>query len=372
RWEPSLSSNNNFLLNTARDTNAVYQYITQTGECPADTATLTVRLHEIDDIRQRFELVEPIFLCDENDSITVDISVKNGVYYDWNSERNETGIFSVTEPVVYHYYVTDENSCVQSGIFAGRIDSERAGVQTSETLQLCQSEPYQYQGITYTQDTLLCETFSRLSGCDSTHCLQLRFDEVSTVNKLTATICQGQVFDLFGELLTESGLYSSRKVRAGQCDSLVDLTLIVTRPNETLVDTLLPLGTVLEYNGFTFDEPGTSFLYITNPTNGCDSIIRLQLDFTTSLEELEREELQIALYPNPPTSTTQLHFQTPVRQKVEIRILDYTGRQLRTQDVQILRGATTTPVDLPDSSGIYWVQVLVEGQVGRNFRVVKR
>lgn len=371
RWIPSLSSNKNSELSLSRDTAMVYQYIAQTGECQADTAVLTINAYEVD-VFQNYFTPYPIFLCADSDTVLVDISIPNAVRYGWNTLENETGIFPVTAPGFYDFFIEDANGCQQFDFFIAIEDDSLGAIRTSEIITRCEGTSFQKDGISYTTDTLLCETFSRLTGCDSMHCIQLQFtQEVATTN-IATTICEGQNYDLFGETLTQSGVYNATQTRPNQCDSLVALNLTVLPPKESVIDTLIPSGSTLEFNGFSFEEPGTYFITLNAQENGCDSLIRLNIDFLTTIRTVDLPTIDAVLFPNPTnTTTSQLRLQTIENKTIELRLLDYVGKQLWQQTSTIAAGENTLLIDLPSESGIYWLQLSADREPSQYFKVIK-
>jgi len=83
-----------------------------------------------------------------------------------------------------------------------------------------------------TEPGIITETFysQSLNGCDSTVILNLRVVPLpclDTLMKFSASICEGENYDFYGEMLTEAGEYTKSFLTAAGCDSTFLLTLAV-------------------------------------------------------------------------------------------------------------------------------------------------
>ena len=321
-WVPDIGGSNTLFIPFQQPA-GVYQYITQTGDCPADTANMTVAYHVVDEVIADNNWPVRLSTCPE-DTLVLDITVDGGVYYQW-FQTTFTPILEVSDPGPYPFELRDSNDCRQEGFFIVETATETAPpVTTMETLHFCPTAIYEYQGHLYTSDTLICETLQQWNTCgDSTHCLQLHFDQAPLLTYLDTIICEGQTLTIGEEQLTESGIYTITQSREGQCDNIVEVTLSLSPPKETIVDTLLPSGSILQFNGFSFDEPGTYFITLNAQENGCDSLIRLQLDFTTTVSTLGAS-YQISLLPNPAREYLQFQSQLPLTG--HLQMIDLSGR----------------------------------------------
>ncbi|MGI6409772.1 MAG: hypothetical protein ACOX0V_00840 [Bacteroidales bacterium] len=73
--------------------------------------------------------------------------------------------------------------------------------------QICEGDSYEFDGITYLENTNITKTFTSFYGCDSIINLNLEFVELFEIN-LNESICEGEVYEFAGEELSETGEYS--------------------------------------------------------------------------------------------------------------------------------------------------------------------
>ncbi|MEM6318912.1 MAG: T9SS type A sorting domain-containing protein [Bacteroidota bacterium] len=133
----------------------------------------------------------------------------------------------------------------------------------------------------------------------------------------------------------------------------------------------MPVNNLGGSKDFNLQEPGTYYFTLASQKSGCDSLVQLNLDFSTSTEDLPSPILSTQLFPNPTRSNrTQLSIQTKKKTSIEIHLLDYTGKQLWAEGRTILLRETTIPIELPEVSGIYWVYLQTDSGEEQYFRVV--
>jgi len=96
----------------------------------------------------------------------------------------------------------------------------------SSSILLCGDEVYEFEGVIYNTagnfPVYLISTF----GCDSTVTLQITIEDQIT-NYLEATICDGEVYEIDGEIYQTTGLYEIVYENALGCDSILYFNLIV-------------------------------------------------------------------------------------------------------------------------------------------------
>lgn len=116
-------------------------------------------------------------------------------------------------------------------------------------------------------------------------------------SSITATICQGEVYQEQGFNASEAGIYTQILEASNGCDSVVMLTLNVNPAFDTTINATINIGDVYSEYGFNETEDGT---YVQNlqTINGCDSTITLNLTINTSLQDIA-ELTEITFHPNP-------------------------------------------------------------------------
>jgi uncharacterized repeat protein (TIGR01451 family) len=150
---------------------------------------------------------------------------------------------------------------------------------TSLTIEsICSSAlPYQWNGLTFTEEGTKTVTLINAVGCDSLATLELIVKPVtSSITRIS--ICPGLLPYRWNELIfSEAGTQSATLINAEGCDSIATLELTVIRTIEsetklTVCERLLPY----EWNGLVFTEEGTKTAMLKS-LEGCDSLATLTL-----------------------------------------------------------------------------------------------
>ena len=141
--------------------------------------------------------------------------------------------------------------------------------------EICQGEIYDFFGLQLTESGTYVDTLPTVKGCDSIITLTLTVHPTYST-PITHEMCQGDIYDFFGDTLTEAGTYVDTLPTVNGCDSIITLTLTVHPTYDTPVSHVMCQGDSLDFFGIILTEPGT---YVdTLPTvNGCDSVITLTL-----------------------------------------------------------------------------------------------
>lgn len=181
-WSPALQLNN--LLNPDLDTAAHYFYIVKAGDCPADTAQVTVERPlpfpaiGINGIRERRTQI--VQLC-TGDSITWDISagLLSARRYHWENQARSPSRRTFTQPGSHFINIEDYNGCTWvAGITILAANGDKAAKREKVTLR--KGEVYAWENQVIRRDTLICRVIPRPSTCDSTYCLEVKFTTTST------------------------------------------------------------------------------------------------------------------------------------------------------------------------------------------------
>ena len=118
-------------------------------------------------------------------------------------------------------------------------------------------------------------TLNSASGCDSVVTTILTIQNTVSTS-LTASICDGENYNFNGQVLTDAGNYQATLTASSGCDSLINLTLSVLQPSETLLSAVICPGSNYLFNGSSYTSSGTYRDTLQN-ANGCDSIVVLNL-----------------------------------------------------------------------------------------------
>ena len=149
---------------------------------------------------------------------------------------------------------------------------------TLETHSACDSFTW-IDGNTYTTSNNSAKyTLSNIYGCDSTILLNLTIhNSNSSLESMNA--CESFYWNNNGQTYTQTGIYSSSLTNFHGCDSIVYLNLTIT--GKSTKDLFLSGCDSVSINGSTYNSTGDYFQYLTN-SFGCDSLLNLHLNIPTS------------------------------------------------------------------------------------------
>jgi gliding motility-associated-like protein len=91
---------------------------------------------------------------------------------------------------------------------------------------ICIGQSYVFRGNTYTVTGIYTDPFKTILGCDSVFQLSLLVTSPDTLGQAQA-ICQGDNYNFYGTLLTAAGIYYHTLKTAPGCDSVVKMDLSV-------------------------------------------------------------------------------------------------------------------------------------------------
>ena len=140
---------------------------------------------------------------------------------------------------------------------------------------LCPGESIEFNGQILTDPGIYQEILSNIDGCDSTVTLELNELQQPEVNH-AAVICDGDVYDFYGTLLTQPGVYTHTNAASTGCDTLVTLELQQASPDESFVSVIICAGQTYSFGSQILDQEGQYTDSLVNSA-GCDSIVFLDL-----------------------------------------------------------------------------------------------
>lgn len=178
-----------------------------------------------------------------------------------------------------------------------------------QPVYICEGESYYFNGQFLTEAGVYSQVSSVSSACaveSSVITIRLIVDKPTYV-KETASICSGEKYRWYGEVLTKGGTYEKRlKTSTGACDSIMELEL--TEYPSYMIDQEARIcqGEKVRFANKDLTTTGNYFDTL-QTINGCDSIIHLHL--VVNPKYLFEEEVN--------TCSTEYEFHG--------RILDKTG-----------------------------------------------
>ncbi|WP_020535579.1 M12 family metallo-peptidase [Lewinella cohaerens] len=156
---------------------------------------------------------------------------------------------------------------------------------TDETIQACSGQSVMVFGETYTDDASAAATFAASNGCDSTHTVQIVFAELIETSEMLS-ICEGESIIIFGEEISDAGVYTESFVSTAGCDSVHEVSLSILE--HIVIEDFIDIceGESVEIFGNLENTSGTYESTFT-ASNGCDST---QVYYLDVLEPTSSEE----------------------------------------------------------------------------------
>ena len=147
---------------------------------------------------------------------------------------------------------------------------------TPLTATICEGSVYNENGFNVSEAGVYTQSLQSVNGCDSVVTLNLNVNPVYNTD-LFASICEGEVYNENGFNVNEAGVYSRTLQAVNGCDSVVNLTLSVNPIFNTNLSAFICEGETYSENGFNVSEAGVYTQTLTS-VNGCDSIVTLTLN----------------------------------------------------------------------------------------------
>ena len=185
---------------------------------------------------------------------------------------NENG-FNVNEAGVYSRTLQAVNGCDS---VVNLTLSVNPIFNTNLSAFICEGETYSENGFNVSEAGTYTQSLQSVLGCDSVVTLTLNVNPVFNI-PLTATICEGSVYNENGFNVSEAGTYTQSLQSVNGCDSIVTLTLNVNPVFNTSLTATICEGSAYTENGFNVSEAGVYTLNL-QTVNGCDSVVTLNLN----------------------------------------------------------------------------------------------
>ena len=151
---------------------------------------------------------------------------------------------------------------------------------------ICEGEFFVFRGVVYNRDTMVCETLPGSMGLDSTTCLTLTvIPQIVTVDTLTA--CEGEILEIGSEVVKTDAEVCIPLRRANGCDSTHCVMVRFLPSVTTFLNPVICKGESFSAGSNSYRNPG-QYVDRLIAENGCDSIVITQLRW----HESEPPEIQ--------------------------------------------------------------------------------
>lgn len=200
--------------------------------------------------------------------------------------------YTYSQPGFYLDTVYAQNGCDSIRFSVNVLLAESENESYIE--QICFGDSFTVHGFSYNETGFYMDTLISSSGCDSiqfTLNLSILGDSLLMEN-FDTVVCEGEVFEIYGNAYTQAGFYRDTIQSSEGCDSLVyDLNLSIDTAVDESYSFTICSGESILLHGFTYTQSG---IYIDTllAQSGCDSI-RFVLDLDVLSPSIERYTEQI-------------------------------------------------------------------------------
>ena len=195
------------------------------------TFNVTEGTTNVSDIEDSGEISGPERICTNNPAVFETSGAIGAAFYNWTvngatqpDQTQEIELEFITEGI-YEICVTAENACDQGprSCQVYRVDDPE---DTFFTERVCESECFELNGIEYCETGSYIQTINLIEGCDSLIFIDLEILPQSITN-IDLWICNGESYFIDDTPYGETGSYSQNILSSLECDSLVNLELLV-------------------------------------------------------------------------------------------------------------------------------------------------
>ncbi|MDX1409935.1 MAG: hypothetical protein R3330_17420, partial [Saprospiraceae bacterium] len=210
-----------------------------------------------------------VFASDGTGPLTFSI---DGVSYNGNP------VFTGLSPGTYTVYVQDGSGCTDTTM--AEVDSPAPDNIAVDTT-FCEGDFIVVGGDTISTDGLHQVLLPGNAGvCDTIVDLTVTLVNCCTPGVLAEqdTLCFGDMINWNGQVLSQTGIYQDTldDMAANGCDSIEVLDLFVWPENKTPLSETICDGDIYDFNGMMLSDSGTYSMTFVG-ANGCDSIVELDL-----------------------------------------------------------------------------------------------
>ncbi len=240
-WSPTMNTSEfNFSLAPMQTT--AYRLIASDTELCRDTAMFRIK------VNRSYESFDTINAC-RNDEIIIG-----------NQSINASGFYSVS-------YLTMDNCDSVKHYQVNLLDT----LVTNEVMILCPGESiFVFADQEVSTPGTYFKTFNSARGCDSIHIVDLINDD-ELLYQDTIYLCAGESLELFGNAVTETGIFRGTFASSRSCDSLQIYTVLPANPYDEYDTVFLCTGTSINLLGEDINTQGIYMAMLTS-IQGCDSI----------------------------------------------------------------------------------------------------
>lgn len=225
-------------------------------------------------------------LCE--DEITLELDLGSEFGYQWykdgiaiTGETTNTITLQIDSENIGEYSVLI--STPVGCILSETLDLTLPVLFGEENATICEGETYTANNMDYTETGVYTYTLTSIQGCDSIVTLNLNVNPASQT-AFTPVICEGETFEINGEVLDETGNYFYTFDAANGCDSIVTVVLTVQNAATRTEAFSICEGQPFTFEGMDLTSTGLYPFFYTQ-ANGCDSTFIIDLTVNETYTE---------------------------------------------------------------------------------------
>lgn len=108
--------------------------------------------------------------------------------------------------------------------------TEIQATSTEMVVSICNSEPYMWEGTSYSESGYYTENYTNQYGCDSVLNLDLTFEDIISGDTLFIQLQEGEYYIFDGDTLTMEGIYQDTFSTNSDCDSIAYISILPLSP----------------------------------------------------------------------------------------------------------------------------------------------
>ncbi|MEL6989925.1 MAG: hypothetical protein AAGK97_19115, partial [Bacteroidota bacterium] len=151
------------------------------------------------------------------------------------------------------------------------LDYQRRDLDTT----LCPGQSVLVNGVTYSTNTNISDTFPAPMGCDSIVNIMIVAEDYLR-RDLDTTLCPGESVTVNGVVYSSNTNLSDTFPSPAGCDSIVNIMIIATDFQRRMIDTTLCPGESITVNGVVYNMATNTSDTFPAPM-GCDSIVDIMI-----------------------------------------------------------------------------------------------
>lgn len=195
----------------------------------------------------------------------IDADICSDGFYDFNGlQLNQTGTYT---KLLSTYHHCDSLVTLNLSVFDVLL--------TTVNEEICEGKNYLFNGVSYDQTGTYIDTLKTISNCDSIVTLNLLIKPI-TFEQLNINICESDSFDFNGTILTQTGIFIDTITGSNGCDSIITLQLQVNPTPITILNEQICDGEIFDFMGDPLTTSGT-FKKVLSTFLNCDSTVILNL-----------------------------------------------------------------------------------------------